>query len=129
MAEHLSHCQTAHKRRKMNIDDLEKKHCVPCEGGVDPLDEDAVKQIAKAIDPQWSIAEDFKSISRKFKFDGYNKTISFVNAVAWIAESEDHHPDLTVKYGSCIVLYTTHAISGLSENDFICAKKIDNILA
>ena len=78
----------------MNIDDLEKKHCVPCEGGVDPLDEDAAKQIAKAIDPQWSIAEDFKSISREFKFDGYNKTISFVNAVAWIAESEDHHPDL-----------------------------------
>ena len=113
----------------MNIDDLEKKHCVPCEGGIDPLDEDAAMQIAKAIDPEWSIAEDFKSISREFKFDGYNKTISFVNAVAWIAESEDHHPDLTVKYGSCIVLYTTHAIGGLSENDFICAKKIDNILA
>ena len=49
--------------------------------------------------------------------------------MAWIAESEDHHPDLTVKYGSCTVLYTTHAIGGLSENDFICAKKIDNILA
>ena len=96
---------------------------MPCEGGVDPLDEDAARQIAKAIDPQWSIAEDFKSISREFKFDGYNKTISFVNAVAWIAESEDHHRDLTVKYGSCTVLYTTHAIGGLSENDFICARK------
>ncbi|HJL80697.1 MAG: 4a-hydroxytetrahydrobiopterin dehydratase [Gammaproteobacteria bacterium] len=113
----------------MDIEELEKKHCVPCEGGVDPLDQDAVKQIAKAIDPEWKIAEDFKSISKEFKFDGYNKTISFVNAVAWIAESEDHHPDLTVKYGSCAVLYTTHAIGGLSENDFICAKKIDNILS
>ena len=51
----------------MDIEELEKKHCVPCEGGVDPLDEDAARQIAKAIDPQWSIAEDFKSISRDFK--------------------------------------------------------------
>ena len=58
----------------MDIEELEKKHCVPCEGGVDPLDEDAARQIAKAIDPEWSIAEDFKSISREFKFDGYNKT-------------------------------------------------------
>ena len=64
---------------------------------------------------------------QKFKFDGYNKTISFVNAVAWIAESEDHHPDLTVKYGSCTVLLYDPCNRGLSENDFICAKKIDNI--
>ena len=55
--------------------------------------------------------------------------MSFVNAVAWIAESEDHHPDLVVKYGSCGVKYSTHSIGGLSENDFICAKKIDNMIS
>ncbi len=112
----------------MNSNELEKKHCVPCEGGVQPLDMAAAKQISEAIDPGWKISNDAKEISKEFKFTTFNKTISFVNAVAWIAESEDHHPDLTVKYGSCKVVYTTHAIGGLSENDFICAKKIDNIL-
>jgi 4a-hydroxytetrahydrobiopterin dehydratase len=110
-------------------EDLEQKDCVPCEGGVQPLDMTAAKQIGEAIDPGWIISDDAKEISKEFKFSSYNQTISFVNAVAWIAESEDHHPDLTVKYGSCKVVYSTHAIGGLSENDFICAKKIDNMIS
>ena len=80
----------------MNSNELEKKHCVPCEGGVQPLDMAAAKQISEAIDPGWKISNDAKEISKEFKFSTFNKTISFVNAVAWIAESEDHHPDLTV---------------------------------
>ena len=75
-------------------DELEKKHCVPCEGGVQPLDMAAAKQISEAIDPAWEISNDAKEIFKEFKFSSYNKTISFVNAVAWIAESEDHHPCL-----------------------------------
>ena len=113
----------------MTPDDPDKKHCVPCEGGVEPLDMAAAKQIAQAIDPAWSIADDATHIVREFKFSNYAKTISFVNAVAWIAEAEDHHPDLVVKYGSCRVEYSTHSIGGLSENDFICAKKIDNMIS
>ena len=113
----------------MSNNDLENKKCVPCEGGVEPLDMAAAQQIGEAIDPEWKISEDAKEIVKEFKFSNYNKTISFVNAVAWIAEAEDHHPDFTVKYGSCRVVYSTHSIGGLSENDFICAKKIDNILA
>ena len=113
----------------MTTDDLDKKHCVPCEGGVEPLDMAAAKQIAQAIDPAWSIADDATHIVREFKFSNYAKTISFVNAVAWIAEAEDHHPDLVVKYGSCRVQYSTHSIGGLAENDFICAKKIDNMIS
>ena len=113
----------------MTTDELDKKHCVPCEGGVEPLDMAAAKQIAQAIDPAWSIADDATHIVREFKFSNYAKTISFVNAVAWIAEAEDHHPDLVVKYGSCRVEYSTHSIGGLSENDFICAKKIDNMFS
>ena len=113
----------------MTTDELDKKHCVPCEGGVEPLDMAAAKQIAQAIDPAWSIADDATHIVREFKFSNYAKTISFVNAVAWIAEAEDHHSDLVVKYGSCRVKYSTHSIGGLSENDFICAKKIDNMIS
>ena len=113
----------------MTIDDLDKKHCVPCEGGVDPLDKPAAEQLAMAIDSSWDISDDATYIEREFKFANYDKTISFVNAVAWIAESEDNHPDLVVKYGSCRVKYSTHSIGGLSENDFICAKKIDNMIS
>ncbi|MGI9308577.1 MAG: 4a-hydroxytetrahydrobiopterin dehydratase [Gammaproteobacteria bacterium] len=104
------------------------KKCEPCEGGVPPLERDASEQLMQALDADWSMSGDGKSIQREFKFKGYNRTMSFVNAVAWIANSEGHHPDLEVNYGRCLVLYTTHAIDGLSENDFICAAKIDRLL-
>ena len=113
----------------MSNNDLENKKCVPCEGGVEPLDMAAAQQIAEAIDPEWKISEDAKEIVKEFKFSNYNKTISFVNAVAWIDEDEYNTPELIVKYVSCRVVYRTHSIGGISENDFICAKKIDNILA
>ncbi len=77
------------------------------------------------LNPGWGLSEDARHIARTFRFKSYYKTIAFVNAVAWIANTEDHHPDLEVAYGSCLVRYTTHAIRGLSENDFICAAKID----
>lgn len=111
----------------MKSSDLVKKKCEPCEGGVPPLEPDAIAQLLSALNDDWQVAEDGKSICRTFKFAGYHRTISFVNAVAWIAESEGHHPDLTVLYGRVDVLYTTHAIGGLSENDFICAAKIDRL--
>lgn len=108
--------------------ELLTRHCEPCEGGVPPLEPEVAQQLLKALDAEWSIADDGASIHRRFEFAGYHRTISFVNAVAWIAESEGHHPDLTVLYGKVDVLYTTHAIDGLSENDFICAAKIDRLL-
>ncbi|MDH3976959.1 MAG: 4a-hydroxytetrahydrobiopterin dehydratase [Gammaproteobacteria bacterium] len=108
--------------------ELLTRHCEPCEGGVPPLEAEAAQQLIKALDSAWRISGGGKSIHRRFEFVGYRQTISFVNAVAWIAESEGHHPDLTVLYGKVDVLYTTHAIDGLSENDFICAAKIDRLL-
>ncbi len=105
--------------------ELIKRHCEPCEGGVPPLEVDAVEQLMLALHDDWSLSANGKSIERTFSFVGYHRTISFVNAIAWIAENEGHHPDLTVLYGKVGVLYTTHAIDGLSENDFICAAKID----
>jgi 4a-hydroxytetrahydrobiopterin dehydratase len=69
------------------------------------------------------------SISRRFEFKNFHETMAFVNAVAWVSHREDHHPDLKVSYGSCEVTYTTHAVKGLTENDFICAAKINALLA
>ena len=110
------------------IKDLDKKHGVPCEGGVEPLNENSVLEYVKAIESGWVVAEDYKSISRNLKFQDYSKTLLFANAVAWIAEREGHHPDLLIQHRRCTVTYTTHAIDGLSENDFICAKKVDNLV-
>ena len=108
--------------------ELTTRHCKPCEGGVPPLDADAATELLGALNSDWKISADGKSIVRQFQFAGYHRTISFVNAVAWVAESEGHHPDLQVNYGKVEVLYTTHAIKGLSDNDFICAAKIDRLL-
>jgi 4a-hydroxytetrahydrobiopterin dehydratase len=108
--------------------ELIKKRCEPCEGGVPPLEPDAVTELMKALDDDWALSDRGHAIVRLFEFSGYHRTISFVNAVAWVAESEGHHPDLTVLYGKVEVLYTTHAIGGLSQNDFICAAKIDRLV-
>jgi len=108
--------------------DLFEQKCTPCEGGVEPLDRDAANAMMSLIDSQWALAADGKSISREFRFPAFSRTIGFVNAVAWIATVEGHHPDLQVSYGRCHVSYTTHAIGGLSQNDFICAAKIDRLV-
>ena len=108
--------------------DLTERRCEPCEGGVPPLEADAATELMRALDEAWSMSQDGKWIQRRFEFSGFNRTMGFVNAVAWIANSEGHHPDLEVSYRECLVKYTTHAIGGLSENDFICAAKIDRLV-
>ena len=107
---------------------LVERKCKPCEGGVPPLEPDAAAQLLRALDAAWSISADGKWIRRTFEFTNFYRTIAFVNAIAWVANNEGHHPDLEVAYGSCIVNYTTHEIKGLSENDFICAAKIDRLM-
>ena len=109
-------------------DDLVTRQCQPCEGGVPPLAPAAAQELLQALHENWSISDDGKWIRREFSFTGFNRTMGFVNAVAWIANTEGHHPDLEVGYSQCVVNYTTHAIDGLSENDFICAAKIDRLL-
>jgi 4a-hydroxytetrahydrobiopterin dehydratase len=75
--------------------------------------------------PDWRLADDGSSLKRSFGFDDFYRTMAFVNAVAWIANAEDHHPDLEVGYNYCRITFSTHSIGGLSENDFICAAKVD----
>jgi 4a-hydroxytetrahydrobiopterin dehydratase len=106
----------------MTAADLAQKKCKPCEGGVSPLTaQEAAQLLAQLKD--WTLAD--KVITKTYEFKNYYQTMAFVNAVAWLSHREDHHPDLTVGYSRCRVDYSTHAVGGLSENDFICAAKVD----
>lgn len=107
--------------------ELSEEKCAPCEGGVKPLTPARVKQLRRQLHKDWKIAKNSKSIGRALKFKDFYRTMSFVNALAHIANTEDHHPDLEVGYGYCNVTYSTHAIGGLSVNDFICAAKLDRL--
>ena len=109
--------------------ELKNRRCKPCEGGVEPLSHEAAIAMIEQLEEGWALSDDGKKILRDFSFGGFYKTMSFVNAVAWIANAENHHPDLEIGYGHCLVRYSTHAIDGLSENDFICAAKIDALAA
>ena len=109
--------------------DLLKRKCTPCEGGVEPLTTDQVAELMSALHPDWKLCASEKDISREFQFAGFAKTMAFTNAVAWIATTEGHHPEMTVNYGTCLIRYTTNAIGGLSDNDFICAAKVDRMAA
>jgi 4a-hydroxytetrahydrobiopterin dehydratase len=104
---------------------LRDRRCRAMPAGTPPLaDEQTVEWLAQ-LDAAWRIAEDGKSLRRAFGFKDFYRTMAFVNAVAWIANAEDHHPDLEVGYDYCRLAFSTHSIGGLSENDFVCAAKID----
>jgi 4a-hydroxytetrahydrobiopterin dehydratase len=107
--------------------ELEQKHCVPCEGIGKSMDPAAVKKSRAELHDDWQVSNDNKEISRDFNFKNYYQTMAFVNAIAWMAHRENHHPDLEVGYNHCLVRYSTHALGGLSENDFICAAKVDRL--
>lgn len=106
---------------------LTEQHCQPCEGGLEPLSKlQAQEQQAQL--PKWQLNNNATQISRTFEFKNFYRTMSFVNAIAWIANQEAHHPDIQFGYNYCQVTFTTHAINGLSINDFICAAKIDQLV-
>jgi 4a-hydroxytetrahydrobiopterin dehydratase len=114
-------------------ENLAQKKCKPCEGGTKPINENGIKVYLLKLAGWEHIARSSASgqggeIVKVFSFKNYHQTMAFVNAVAWIAHQEDHHPDMEVGYKTCKVKYSTHAIGGLSENDFICAAKIDQLL-
>lgn len=104
---------------------LSEKTCAPCEGGTPPLRQEEIDKLLQSLDG-WVQAGG--EIGKTFLFRNYYETMAFVNAIAWISHRENHHPDLEVGYRQCRVRYSTHAIGGLSENDFICAAKIERSL-
>jgi 4a-hydroxytetrahydrobiopterin dehydratase len=106
---------------------LADRRCVPCEGGVTPYTEAEARAAMAVLNPAWRLDAAARRLERDYRFKDFYRAMSFVNAVAHIANREDHHPDLELGYDYCRVRYTTHAIKGLSENDFICAAKIDRL--
>ena len=111
----------------MTLDQLQRDHCVPRKGKQDALDAAEIKRLLAAL-PGWAAAADDSHIAKAFTFDDFHRTMAFVNAVAWIAHREDHHPDLGVHYDRCLVRWSTHDVGGLSENDFICAARSSALL-
>jgi 4a-hydroxytetrahydrobiopterin dehydratase len=106
--------------------DLSKKKCIPCEGGIPSLTPEEVEEYKKYIKDDWKVTDNNK-ISKDYLFVNYLHTIDFVNKVADLAEGEGHHPVMHVYFGRVMIELWTHAINGLSENDFIMASKIDNL--
>lgn len=106
------------------ICDLTQKHCKPCEGGVPPLSDAEIRHILKSLNG-WEYKNGV--ITKAFKFKDHYQVVAFINAIAWISHKENHHPDIQLGYNSCEVAYKTHAIHGISENDGICAAKVDSL--
>ena len=106
--------------------DLTQKRCIPCEAGTPPLDAAAVAELAKNV-PDWKVISAQK-LSRELKFRNFQDAMAFVNRVADIAETEGHHPDIHISYSVVTIELWTHAVKGLSENDFILAAKIEHLL-
>lgn len=106
--------------------DLLNQKCKPCEGGVEPLTKEQAHEYLTQVDG-WTLSEDNKKISKEFKFKDFIGAINFVERVADVAEMDDHHPDIHVYYNKVVLDLWTHAINGLSENDFIVAVKVDAV--
>ncbi len=108
------------------MEELTKQTCIPCEVGGAPLTASEIAQVLPQLQSKWYVKDD-KRIQRDFKFKNFAEAMKFVNAVAKLAESEGHHPDLHIHYNRVTIELWTHAVGGLSVNDFIVAAKINNL--
>lgn len=112
----------------MTADDLRRENCRPLKGAEHRLTGESLASAMQAT-PQWSLKDEGAVIGRDVKFDGFLEALSFANALGWLAERENHHPDLELGWGYCRIRFSTHDVGGLSRNDFICAVKVDDLLA
>lgn len=108
----------------MKTEELTQKRCQPCEGGMPPLSRQKAEEYLRVVSG-WVLSEDGKAIRKEYKFKNFKEVIAFFNRIAQIAEAENHHPDLRIGYSRVHVELSTHALKGLSENDFILAAKFD----
>jgi 4a-hydroxytetrahydrobiopterin dehydratase len=104
---------------------LTEQRCRTLEGGSAMAADEIRRYLAQA--PGWALAGD--AIEKSYRFGNFHQTMAFVNALAWVAHAEDHHPELRLGYDRCVVRYNTHSVGGISINDFICAAKVDALLA
>lgn len=122
-------CSHFNKQLTESIKETEKlidKKCIPCEQGTKPLEEIVIKHYLKGLQNKWDVIE-HKKLQYKFEFKNFKQAIYFVNKISDLVESEGHHPDIHIFYNKVIIELWTHAIKGLSENDFIIAAKIEKI--
>jgi len=106
------------------MDELARQKCLPRAGVEHQLSTEIVAQHLEQL-PGWRLGADLGSLEKRYAFLDFYRTMAFVNAVAWIAHEQDHHPDLSVGYNYCLVRLSTHDVGGLSWNDLICAARID----
>ena len=111
----------------MSLSPLASRHCTPLKGKEHALDATRIAELLAAL-PGWQVTADGKAIVKDFKFADFHRTLGFINAVGFMANHEDHHPDLEAGYGHCHVLWSTHDVGGLSMNDFICAARVEALL-
>lgn len=107
---------------------LLSRHCSPVSQQA-PLTPQQAASLLKELQLDWQLDQENKHLVFDFQFKNFHETMAFVNALAWVAHQQDHHPDLEVAYKHCLVRYSTHSIGGLSENDFICAAKIEQLVS
>ena len=110
-----------------DVEDLAKKTCVPCEGGMPSLERARVKELMAGLHPDWQLSDDGTRITRRIATRNFARALALTDAVGAMAETQKHHPDLALGWGYCSVTWTTHAAKGLSENDFICAARTDRL--
>ena len=106
---------------------LARAHCLPRRGHEHRLGQARIAELMPQL-PGWELAEEGRALLRTFAFKDYHHTLAFVNALAWIAHRQDHHPDLSVHYNRCVVRFNTHDVHGLSVTDFECARRIEAML-
>lgn len=109
------------------MESLAKEKCVPCQAGAEPLKNQAAQDLVKQLNVDWVVIEDHH-IEREFKFNNFKDGLDFVNKVGQLAEEQGHHPEIFLKWGKVTLILWTHKIGGLSENDFILAAKIDEMM-
>lgn len=112
----------------METHPLAAQHCQPRNGPEHLVDPGKATELLNAL-PGWKLGDDGKAISKDFKFSDFRHTLGFINAVGFMANHEDHHPDIEAGYGHCQLLWSTHDVGGLSMNDFICAARVEALLA
>ncbi len=107
---------------------LSEQHCQAISKDKSAMRKNDSEKHLKQINLDWHLSDNGKDISRTFEFKNYYQTMAFANVVAAVAQQQDHHPDMTISYNRCTIVYSTHSVNGLSINDFICAAKTDNAL-
>jgi 4a-hydroxytetrahydrobiopterin dehydratase len=112
----------------MSETELGQKHCKPCEGGVPPLGPRQVSEMLVQV-PGWDLCGDGGAIGRRIEVKGFARAVELANLAAWLGNKQGHHPDICFGWGYCQVSFTTHAAKGLTENDFICAARLNDLLA